>query len=60
MIDLMDIEQLAKSLNCSERHVRRMANLGQMPKPIRLGHLVRWPAESIRKWIAAGCPQVGA
>jgi predicted DNA-binding transcriptional regulator AlpA len=27
-----------------------------MPRPIKLGALVRWPREQVEAWIADGCP----
>jgi excisionase family DNA binding protein len=53
---MMDVEDLAALLDCSERHVYRMAETGKMPAPIRLGALVRWNQAVISAWIAAGCP----
>jgi excisionase family DNA binding protein len=45
-------------LVCSTRHVRRMADSGRMPKPVKLGSLIRWPRAVIEQWIADGCPHV--
>jgi len=45
-------------LGCSTRHVYRLADSGRMPRPIKLGSLVRWPRAVIEQWIADGCPNV--
>jgi excisionase family DNA binding protein len=45
-------------LGCSARHVFRLADSGRMPRPIKLGSLVRWPRAVIEKWISEGCPNV--
>lgn len=53
---LLNIERVAQLLICSPRHVRRLADRGAMPAPVRLGHLVRWRAADIDSWISNGCP----
>lgn len=59
---LYDIEQLSLLGIGSPRHIRRLADSGRMPAPIKLGALLRWPAETgdpmtgIHNWISAGCP----
>jgi len=51
-----DVEAIAKLLGCSTRHVRRMADMGAIPRPLHIGRLVRWRKADIDGWIAAGCP----
>jgi len=59
---LMDVQAVAALLSVSTRTVRRLADSGQMPRPVKLGSLVRWRAETgdpftgVRDWIDAGCP----
>ena len=53
---LIDIGQVAAMLKCSERHIRRMAERGALPQPVRLGSLLRWNEKEISEWIADGCP----
>jgi len=53
---LLDVEQVAQMLACSKRHVYRLSDAALMPRPVRLGALVRWPRQAIDDWIAAGCP----
>jgi excisionase family DNA binding protein len=55
---LLDVEQVAELLNCSTRHVYRMADGGRMPGHVRLGALVRWSRQEILDWIAGGCRPV--
>lgn len=45
-------------LGCSTRHVQRLADSGRMPRPIKLGALIRWQRAVIEQWIADGCPNV--
>ena len=53
---VLSAKGVAGLLGVSLRHVRRMDSAGRLPKPIRLGHLIRWPVDGIEKWIAMGCP----
>ena len=59
-----DVEVVAGLLTCSTRHVYRLSDAGKMPRPVKLGALVRWrrstgdPKTGIEDWIAAGCPAV--
>lgn len=55
---LIDVNDFATLLSCSAKHVRRMADGGRCPPPIRLGSLLRWNRRVVDEWIAAGCPQV--
>ena len=56
---LLDVEQVAELLNCSVRHVYRLADSGKMPRPVKIGALNRWSREIVEGWIADGCPRVG-
>lgn len=53
---LLDVRAVAAMLNCSPRHVYRLSDANRMPRPIRLGALVRWRRDSICSWLADGCP----
>lgn len=59
---LLDVKGVAALCQCSTRTVRRLADSGAAPRPVKLGTLVRWRAETgdpmtgIRDWLAAGCP----
>ena len=48
---LVDAEEIAQFLGCSPKHVRRIAERGQFPKPVKVGRLKRWPREAIEQWI---------
>ena len=56
--DLLDVQAVAAMLDCSARTVYRLADAGKLPRPVRLGSLVRWRADELRQWIADGCPAV--
>jgi excisionase family DNA binding protein len=53
---MLSVDDVARMLNCSPRHVYRLADSGRMPQPLKLGALNRWPSEVIEGWIANGCP----
>ena len=54
---LLDVKAVAALCGCSTRHIRRLADAGKLPRPVRLGALVRWRRqEDLVPWLAAGCP----
>ena len=53
---LINADEVAKLLDVSPRMVWRLRDGGKMPKPLKIGSLVRWPREQIEAWIEAGCP----
>ena len=55
-LSLLDVKSVASICFCSTRHIYRLADADRMPRPIRLGALVRWRRQTIEDWIAAGCP----
>lgn len=55
---LLDVRQVAAQLRCSPRTCYRLVDGGLMPRPLKLGALVRWSKAQIDNWIADGCPRV--
>jgi len=55
---MLSVTELAKRWGCSERHVRRMADAGRCPRPIKFGSLLKWPIALIEQWESDGCPHV--
>jgi excisionase family DNA binding protein len=53
---LLNVHAVAGLLDCSARHVFRLADAERMPAPVRIGALVRWRRTDIDAWIAASCP----
>lgn len=53
----LDTRTVAERLGCSARHGRRVAGQGVMPRPVRLGGLVRWRTGEPTSRIDAGCPR---
>lgn len=57
--ELLDVKAVAALLGgCSIRHCYRLADAGRMPRPIKLGVLIRWRRAEVLAWIANGCPPV--
>ena len=56
--ELLDVIAVAILLGCSKRHVIRLADCGRMPRPVKLGALIRWRRAELDAWIKAGCPKV--
>lgn len=48
---LVDAVEIAGYLGCSPKHVRRLAERGQLPKAVKVGRLRRWPREAIERWL---------
>jgi len=53
---LLTVHEVARMLSCSARTVYRLTASGRMPRPTRLGALVRWPRQVVEQWVAQGCP----
>ena len=52
-----DVAAIASLLGCSSRHIRRLAQKGKMPQPIRtIGRILRWLRSDVDAWVADGCP----
>ena len=48
---LVDVRAVAVLLNVSAKTVKRLADAGQIPPPLKLGHLRRWSKAAIESWI---------
>ncbi|MCP4640084.1 MAG: helix-turn-helix domain-containing protein [bacterium] len=55
---LLDVNQVSQLMNCSVRTIRRWSDTGRMPRPVRIGGLVRWARADLERWVADGCPPV--
>lgn len=59
--ELLGVKQVAQLLGgCSARHIYRLADADRMPRPIRLGNLVRWRRAELMEWIEGGCQPIRA
>ncbi len=55
---LLDVRGVAQLCCCSTRTVYRLADAGRLPRPVKLGALVRWRRAEIDDWLADGCPPI--
>lgn len=53
---LIDAKTLGTILRVSRRTVFRLNSLAKIPEPVRIGGAIRWRAEEISAWLAAGAP----
>lgn len=53
---LLTVKDVAARMKISERTIWVYRDMGFMPEPIKLRGAVRWRANDIESWIAAGCP----
>jgi predicted DNA-binding transcriptional regulator AlpA len=64
-VKLVDIKTVARMCDCSPSTIRRLADSGHMPKPLKVHRLSRWRLRTgdartgVDDWIDAGCPSVG-
>lgn len=50
---LLKAKQIAAFIGCSAKHVRRLAESGEFPKPVKAGKkMLRWPREAVERWLA--------
>ena len=53
---VLSAADLAQQFKVSIRHIRRLDATGQLPRPVRIGRLVRWLSAEIDAWLQAGAP----
>ncbi len=53
---LVDAVTLAEKLNVHEVTIRKWQSSGKVPRPVRIGRLVKWRLREIEAWIKADCP----
>jgi excisionase family DNA binding protein len=52
---MLTVADVAAMLACSTKTVYRLVDRGAIPRPVRLGGLLRWRRVQIEQWIADGC-----
>lgn len=55
-MELLTTRDVAKLCQISGRQIYKLLEVGRFPVPLRIGRSVRWPRETIERWIADGCP----
>lgn len=56
---MLTINGVAAMLACSSRTVYRLVDAGRIPRPVRLGGMLRWVREPFEQWVGQGCPEPG-
>lgn len=56
--ELLNVGAVAGLLGCSKRHIYRLSDTGRMPRPLKVGALVRWRRADVLSWIDGGCQVV--
>ena len=49
-------DEVAALLGVSRAHLWKLHSSGRLPRPIRLGRVVRWDRRAIEAWVEAGAP----
>jgi len=53
------LDDIARTLRCSKRHVAGMRSGGRLPQPIPgLRPLLRWDRRTLERWLAFGSPNL--
>jgi predicted DNA-binding transcriptional regulator AlpA len=50
--------EAARLCGISEASWYRLKSAGKLPAPVKLGGRVLWRVEELRRWSAAGCPDL--
>lgn len=51
-VPLMRVEDVARMLGCTTRNVRKLADRGVLPRPLRLtSRLIYWRREEFDEWL---------
>lgn len=55
---MLTVDEVARRLSISVRGVWRQVSIGNIPEPVYVGRLARWPLKTIKDWMEEGCPAV--
>jgi excisionase family DNA binding protein len=53
---MLTVADVAAMLACSTKTVYRLVDRGAIPRPVRLGGMLRWHRAQLERWLADGCP----
>ncbi|QNN21811.1 helix-turn-helix domain-containing protein [Planctomycetales bacterium ZRK34] len=53
---MLTAADVAAMLACSMKTVYRLVDRGAIPRPLRVGGMLRWNRTHVEQWIADGCP----
>lgn len=49
---LLRATDIASFLGCTPKHIRKLSERGEFPKPVKAGRLLRWSRQSVERWLA--------
>lgn len=55
---LLTSREVAAALGLSDRQIRKLAATGRLPGRVHVARSVRYRADVLKAWVAAGCPAV--
>ena len=50
---LIRAKEIAAYVGCTPKHIRKLSERGEFPKPVKAGRLLRWSRQSVERWLAA-------
>jgi predicted DNA-binding transcriptional regulator AlpA len=53
---MLTAAEAAAACSFSLRTWWRLDSAGKIPAAVQIGRSKRWPAETLKAWVAAGCP----
>ena len=53
---MLTAADVADMLACSTKTIYRLVDRGAIPRPVRLGGMLRWHRPRLEQWIADDCP----
>jgi len=55
---LFSVRNVSEFLGVSTRQVYRLSDAGKLPRPIKLGGMVRWLKSELDDWLANRCRSI--
>jgi len=49
---LIRATEIAAFLGCTPKHIRKLSERGEFPKPVKAGRLLRWSRQAVERWLA--------
>ena len=49
---LVRAKEIAAYVGCSPKHIRKLSERGEFPKPVKAGRLLRWSRQAVERWLA--------
>ncbi|HNT87895.1 MAG TPA: helix-turn-helix domain-containing protein [Candidatus Hydrogenedentes bacterium] len=56
--ELLSVGEAAVMLRLGKRTLYRLADVGAIPRPVKVGRATRWRRRELQEWVDAGCPDL--